>query len=508
MDLAKNHLSIEKLATGIPGFDMLAHGGLPKGRTTLISGSTGSGKTIFAAQFLVGGITQDREPGIFVTFEESPDDIRRNLMGFGWDTRKWEDAGLIAFVDASPEPRSEGVIVGEFDLAPLLARMEDAVKRTAAQRVAIDSLSAIFGRFPDKAVVRNELHRIILSLREMGVTTVLTAERRHDSAGVTRFGVEEFVADNVIILRNEMEVDRRRRTLEILKFRGTDHYKGEYPFTIRSGQGLVAIPLVAMTLQQGSSDIRISSGNSDVDGMCGGGFYRDSIVLVSGATGTGKTLMTTEFVAGGAENGERSLLFAFEESRQQLLRNARGWGIDFAQMERDGLLKVLCVYPEVAGLEDHLIWMKDEIEAFKPQRIAVDSLSALERVASIRGFREFAIGLTSFVKHREVAGLFTATTPTLMGGTSVTEGNISTITDSIILLRYVEVYGEIRRGITILKMRGSWHDTNIREFNINDQGLHVGKPFRAVTGILTGYPVEITAAEINRIGNIERPKSG
>jgi circadian clock protein KaiC len=223
--------------------------------------------------------------------------------------------------------------------------------------------------------------------------------------------------------------------------------------------------------------------------MCGGGFFRDSIILVSGATGTGKTLITTEFVAGGVESGEKSLLFAFEESREQLFRNATGWGRDFERYEQEGNLKVVCDYPEVAGLEDHLVRMKAIIDEFKPNRVAIDSMSALERISTLKGFREFVISLTSYIKHKEIAGLFTATTPTLTGGASITEMHISTITDSIILLRYVEMRGEMQRGLTMLKMRGSAHDHDIHAFNIDGQGMHIGEPFRTVSGILAGHPV-------------------
>jgi len=265
------------------------------------------------------------------------------------------------------------------------------------------------------------------------------------------------------------------------------------------GQGFIVIPLSAIELKQQSSPIRVTSGSETLDEMCGGGFFRDSIILVSGATGNGKTLMVTEFIAGGVKAGERCLLLAFEESREQLIRNATGWGMDFEQMERDSHFKVVCAYPESAGLEDHLIAIRDEIDRFKPNRVAVDSLSALERVSTIKGFREFVIGLTSFIKQRQVTGLFTATTPTLMGGTSVTEAHISTITDSIILLRYVEMLGEMRRGITVLKMRGSPHDKDIREFTIDGQGMHIGKPFRQVTGILSGAPVHLVRTEAERL---------
>jgi circadian clock protein KaiC len=236
--------------------------------------------------------------------------------------------------------------------------------------------------------------------------------------------------------------------------------------------------------------------------MCGGGFFRDSIILVTGATGCGKTLLTTEFIAGGAAKGERCLLLAFEESRDQLGRNADGWGVDFEQLEKDGRLMVECAYPESAGLEDHLIKIKKLIDEFKPNRIAVDSLTALERVSTLKGYREFVIGLTSFIKHKEIGGLFTATTPTLLGGSSVTEAHISTITDSIILLRYVEMFGEMRRGITVLKMRGSMHEKDIREFTIDQEGMHVGKPFRNISGILAGNPKQATSEELARLGSL------
>lgn len=492
-------VGIRKLPTGIPGFDAIALGGLPAGRTTLVSGTSGSGKTVLAAQFLAAGIERTGEPGIFVTFEESPADIRRNLAGFGWPLAQWEADDRWVFLDASPHPQDEPIVSGEYDLAGLLARIEATLRVKGAKRLALDSLGALLQQYPNEGLIRRELFRLVATLRPLGVTTVLTAERTEEHGPITRYGVEEFVADNVVVLRNTLEAEKRRRTIEILKFRGTRHQKGEWPFTVESGRGIVVMPLSAMELKQKSSDARITSGSAELDRMCGGGFFRDSIILVSGATGTGKTLTVAHFVRGGAERGERCLLFAFEESREQLFRNASGWGIDFERMEADGLLRVICAYPESAGLEEHLLAMEREVEEFKPQRVAVDSLSALERVSTVRGFREFAIGFTSFIKHHEIAGLFTATTASLVGGTSVTESHISTITDSIILLRYVEMFGEMRRGVTILKMRGSMHEKEIRELSIDGSGMHIGLPFRGVTGILAGNPVHVGEEEARRL---------
>ena len=497
---------IKKLETGIPGLDLITEGGLPRQRTTLVAGSAGSAKTVFAVQFLAAGVLKTNESGVFVTFEEPPEDIRANMKSLNWDIPSWEAAGKWAFVDASPQPE-EIVVGGPYDLGALMARIENAVRKVGATRVSLDSLGAIFTQFSEAAVVRRELFRIATALRRMGVTSVMTAERTAEYGEISRYGVEEFVADNVIILRNILDDEKRRRTIETLKFRGTMHQKGEYPFTVIPGEGIIVIPLSAIELKQKSTDLRVS-GNDQLDEMCGGGFFRDSIILVTGATGCGKTLMTTEFIAGGVSKNERCLLFAFEESRDQLFRNATGWGVDFEQMQEEGKLKVVCVYPEAAGLEDHLIMMKKVIDEFRPNRLAVDSLSALERVSSLKGYREFVIGLTSFIKHHEVGGLFTATTPTLMGGTSVTEAHISTITDSIILLRYVEMLGEMRRGITVLKMRGSRHDKDIREFTIDGQGMHIGKPFRNVTGILSGYPQQVPAEEVKRVARLFEAEAG
>jgi len=475
---------IEKLPSGIPGFDLISYGGFPKNRTTFVSGTVGSGKTIFGAQFLVEGIMRG-EGGVFVTFEERPEDIRRNLASLGWDVATWEAEGKWAFVDASPSTEKT-IISGDYDLGTLLSRIEHAVSKINARRITMDSIGALEAQFDSPKRVRQEMQRIINAIKKMKILGIITAERMGDYSELADSDMKEFVADNVVILRNVLEEEKRRRTVEILKLRGTNHQKGEFPFSIIPHEGIVILPLSAIELTQKSSDVRITSGNNELDKLSNGGFFRDSIILVSGASGTGKTLITTQFIAGGISKGERALLFAFEESKDQLFRNAKGWGSDFEQAEKDGRLRVVCRYPESGTLEDHMIRIKKIVDEFKPTRVGVDSLSALERISTAISYRAFIFSLASLIKAKQITGLFTITTSTLTGGGSITEGRFSTLSDAIILLRYVEVNGEVRRGLAILKMRGSDHDKNINEFTIDAKGMHIGKPFRNISGILAG----------------------
>ncbi|WP_229716067.1 circadian clock protein KaiC [Mangrovihabitans endophyticus] len=493
---------MQLLETGIDGLDQIAEGGLPAGRSTVIAGTAGSGKTVLALQFLVDGIRRYGESGVFCTFEEDPADLVANVSSFGWNLNQMIEDNKIAVVDATQHVSDNVIEVGHFDLSALLARIENAVRRVGAKRVILDAIGALFPQFSDANMVRRELRRVQSGLRLLGVTTVVTMERTDEEGGVGRFGVEEFVADNVIVLRNRLEVEKRRRTIEILKFRGASHQKGEYPFTIDLRNGITIIPLSAIELVQKSSEVRVSSGVPELDKMCGGGMYRDSIILISGATGTGKTLMVTEYVKAAINAGERAILFGAEESAEQLRRNAASWGVDFADAERRGLLRIICRYPEIMGLEDHTIQMKRDMEEFKPARIAVDSMSAFERVSTPKSFREFVIGMTSYIKHQEITGLFTNTTSMLPGGESVTETHISTITDTIILLRYVELSGEMRRGLTVLKMRGTWHEKNIREYAMDRGGIQIGQPFTGVHGILTGSPSYGYADERQRLATM------
>jgi circadian clock protein KaiC len=483
--------ALERVKTGVNAFDELVMGGLPRGRTTVVGGTPGSGKTVFATQFLAHGIANHGENGVFVTFEEPPADIEANMRGFGWDLARWRKEGHLAFVDASPSAASDDLVIGDYDLAGLLSRIEHAVKNVNARRVVLDSLTQLFDHFiGEPKVLRRELFRISSALKKSKLAVLMTAERNSEYGEITRHRLEEFVADNVVILRNVLQREKRRRTIEVLKMRGSHHVEGEAPFTLLENKGAIAIPLSSLRLEQQSSMIRVTSGNRSIDEMCGGGFFRDSVTLVSGATGTGKTLLVTNFLAGGVEQGERAILFGYEESRGQLFRNASGWGVDFAQMEAEGKLKIICLYPEAQGLPDHLLMIQGLVDEFQPNRIAIDSLSALERIAPETGFREFLISLTSFIKKREIAGLCTATSKSLVGGESASEQHISTLTDSIILLRYIQEQNTMHRGLMILKMRGSEHAKEIRRFMIDGAGMRLGEPFQQAPNVFAGGNAE------------------
>lgn len=497
--------STPKIPVGIDGFEYLTDGGLPKGRAAYVVGSSGTGKTIFGVEFLYRGITLFGEPGVFVTFEERPEDIVRNMKNLGWDLGKLISEEKFRFVDASPDS-TPCEVVGTYDLSGLLVQVEHAIQALGAKRAVLDSVGALLYQFENPALVRRELFRLADSLKAFGVTAILTGERLEEYGPISRFGTEEFVADSVVVLRNVLHEEKCRRTIQVLKIRGQSHLKGEFPFTI-TGNGISVLPLSAIRLSQESSNERLSTGNAELDRMTGGGIFKDSVFLVSGPTGSGKTLMSTIFANEGCRTGEKVLLLAYEESREQLLRNAQSWGMDFQAWETQGLLKIVCEYPEVMGLEDHLLAIRRQIEQFRPNRMVMDSVSAMERVATVRNFREFVIGLTSFVKQERVCSLMTSTTPQLSGGESVTETHISTITDIIALLRYVEIAGELRRGLAVIKMRGSQHDKTVHEYTIDSTGLNVGERFRNIDNILLGVPKVSGPSESDQLEGMFKPEA-
>ncbi len=479
--------SVPKLATGISGFDHVSMGGLPARRATVVAGQAGSAKTVFAGQFLAEGVRRG-QPGVFVTLEEPAADLRANLKTLGFDVAAWEEAGDWRFVDASPLTTSVGA--APYSLETLTAQIGHAVDATGAERLVLDSLNGVLGLHDDPAAARQLLRQLIASMRAMGLTIVLTVETPGDPGGtLSRYGIEEFVADNVVLLRNVREEAFRRRTIEVLKMRGAMHHKGDVPFTVLPGQGVVVLPVGEPEQDPSTLDQRVSSGNPGIDRLAHGGFFRGSSTLVSGPIGTGKTLMSLQFAADGAQHGERVLLMSYEETREQLYRLGTSLGHDLRSYEDHGLLKMVSLYPEVASLEDHLVEIRSLVERYQPTRLVLDSLSALERLGSAPSYRGFVIGLTSYVKQIGLASLMTAAAPHLVGGTSVTESHISGLIDAIVVLRYVEADSALKRGILVLKMRGSSHEQQICELIIDEGRMSVGEPFTGLGGILSGQAV-------------------
>ena len=478
---------MERLETGIPGLDALSLGGLPKGRTTLLTGTTGSGKTVFALQFLAAGVNSFGQPGVLVTLEEPAEELIANMSSFGWDLAGLVNSGQIAVIDATD--RGEEIVSGGFDFGGLSARIAHAVRDVGAKRLVVDPLDVLFLDFGEASEVRKALHGVARSLRPLAVTTVMTAERADDDGPYTRFGAEEFVAHNLVVLRNSLEEERRRRTLEVVKFRGYQHRKGEFPFVIDPVTGIEVVPFSVIEAEReaaaAAAPDRISLG-PPLDDMCGGGVYRDSVVLVTGATGTGKTLLAAQFTQAGLDAGERVLFLSFEESGSQLVRNVSSWGMNFEAPALKARLRIVSRYPERMGLQDLLVEIKREVEQFAPGRVVIDSMTALMHNAPAREFREFGVGLSGYFKSRGIATLMTTTLLTLLGGETATGVALSTVADSIVALRYLELEGELRRGILMVKLRGQAHDRTIHEYEITDNGIRLLGRLQGVAGILTG----------------------
>jgi circadian clock protein KaiC len=485
---------LERIEVGIPGFDALVHGGLPEGRSTLLAGSTGTGKTVFGLQFLADGARLG-EPGVLVTFAEQPDDLIANTESFGWDLGGLVREQRLVILDATADPAAS--VSGRFDFSGLSARIAHALNEVKGKRLFLDPIEALFEEFSAAVEVRRAFAAMLRALRPLGATTLIAAERPSEDDHITRYSAEEFVVDNVVLLRNVRTAERRRRTVEVLKLRGADHHKGEFPFVIDPLRGIEIVPFSPIEADSEGSAERISLGNAELDVMCGGGMHRDSLMMITGATGTGKTLIGLQFMIAGLAAGERVLYLSFEESQRQLERNAAAWGMDLVTPEHDGRLLVISRYPARLGLEDLLVDMKHAVEQFKPTRLVLDSITAVEHNSPPKAFREFSVGLSGFLKGRGVATMMTTTLPNLLGGEHATELYLSTIADAILALRYFDLDSQLRRAVLVLKIRGSDHAHEMHEYEIRADGMAVLGPIEGVQGILAGL-AQHTARSSNR----------
>ena len=517
-----------RVPSGILGLDQLLGGGLPEGRATLVSGTAGSGKTLAAIHFSTLGAELAEHGAVLVSFEEPAAQLRRTIASLNIDADALEKAGKLVIIEAVPQPTPEEIATGKrmstteaelmhgtFDLSGLLARIDEGVKRVKAGRVALDSLAGLTSMFLLKdpgvdphARLRTPLARLINSLKARSLTLLVTAERDHDEGPLTRYGLEEFVADGVLLLRSNRHGERVRRTIEIKKLRSCAHAAGESPVVIQAGRGIHVLALSQLHLSQQSGVERTTSGVAEIDRMTGGGLLRDSVVLISGATGTGKTLLSNHFVRGGSQCGEKTLFLAFEESREQLVRNATAFGIDFKALEESGKLQLEAVYPESLSLEGHLLRMMQMVEKHKPNRIVIDSLSALERIGPEFAFRQFIIALAAFVKKHRITTLLTAGGGSFGTEQRISDQHISTLNDTIILLRYVDTQGRIERSLTLLKMRGSGHAREHRRYRISDDGIVLAGPKGDSNRNAAGERETITVADPATVDASAMPPAG
>jgi circadian clock protein KaiC len=474
---------LSKARTGIHGLDEITGGGLPSGRPTLVSGGAGSGKTLLALEFLVRGATQFGEPGVFISFEESIPDLCQNAVSLGFNLDHLV-ADKKLFLDHVAFTRGEIADAGEFDLEGLFIRIADAVERVGARRVVLDTVEALFGELPNPGILRAELHRLFGWLKERGLTTVITAERDQPDK-LTRHGIEEFVSDCVIVLDHRIREEISTRRLRVVKYRGSTHGTNEYPFLIDE-HGISVLPISSLGLDHPAPVDRVSTGIERLDGMMGGkGFYRGSSILLSGTSGTGKSSVAAHFVVAACRRGERCLYFAFEESPRQIVRNMRSIGIDLEPWVRKGFLRFFAARPTYGGIEEILLVTHKQISSFKPSVVVVDPITNLLTVSTLGEVRSMLTRLVDFLKTETITAIFTSLTAP-GGSLEASEADVSSLMDTWLLLKAIEVGGERNRALYVLKSRGMDHSNQIREFTLTNDGLQLLDVYLGPEGVLTG----------------------
>ncbi len=473
--------SFAKTSSGIRGLDEITFGGLPKGRPTLIAGGPGSGKTLMSMEFLVRGATVYNEPGVFMAFEETAEELAQNVASLGFDLKEFitQKKLLIDFVRVE---RSEIEETGEYDLEGLFVRLNYAIDSIGAKRVVLDTIESLFAGLGNEAILRAELRRLFRWLKDKGVTAIITAERGESS--LTRYGLEEYVSDCVIVLDHRVQNQISTRRIRVVKYRGSVHGTNEYPFLIDE-KGISILPITSLTLNYQISTKRISSGIPRLDAMLEGkGFYQGSTILISGTAGTGKTSISASFANATCQRNERCLYFAFEESPNQIMRNMKSIGIDLEPCVKKGLLQFHAVRSTFYGLETHLVQMQKLIDEFKPASVVFDPITNLIAAGDQNDVKSMITRLIDYLKAKQITTIFTNLTR--MAGLESTESEVSSIMDTWILLRDIELGGERNRGIYILKSRGMAHSNQIREFLITSKGVDIVDVYTGPAGVLTG----------------------
>jgi len=474
------HAGIVKAPSGITGFDQITDGGLPQGRATLICGGPGSGKTIFAAEFIVRG-AELGEPGVLVTFEESVSDLARNIASLGFDLKRLQEEKKVAvdYVHLDPNEIEEA---GGYSLDGLFVRLEHAIRSVGAKRIAIDTIEVLFGGLQDQTILRAELQRLFRWLKEQGLTAVVTGEAGKDT--LTRQGLEEYVSDCVVVLTQSVLDQAATRYLRIVKYRGSNHGTNEYPFLI-DDSGFSVVPATSLQLDYEVSTERISTGIHGLDGMLGGaGYFRSSAILISGSAGTGKSIVAAHLADATCRRGERCMMFAFEESPAQIERNMRSVGLDLGQWQKQGLLEIRATRPSLYGLEMHLVSMHKAISTFKPRTVVLDPISSLMTTGTTQQVKAMLIRLFDWLKTQGITGLLTYLTTPLAG--AQTDVGISSLIDTWIEVRDMEFAGERNRTLYLVKSRGMSHSNQVRELLISDKGLTLADVYFGPAGVLLG----------------------
>jgi circadian clock protein KaiC len=474
--------ALVKCPTGIQGLDEITGGGLPRGRATLVCGSAGCGKTVLAMEFLVRGALEYDEPGLFVCFEERTEDLVQNFASLGFDLAALADQRKLV-TDYVHVERSEMEEIGDFDLEGLFIRLGAGIDAIGAKRVALDTLETLFSGFSNEAILRAELRRLFQWLKDRKVTAIITGERGDTT--LTRYGLEEYVADCVIVLDNRIAEEVITRRLRVLKYRGSSHGGNEYPFLIDE-DGISVLPVTSLGLQHTVSNDRVSSGIPRLDALLGGdGFYRGSSVLVSGTSGTGKSSVGAQLAEAACRRSEQCVYFAFEESPDQIMRNMGSIGLDLRRWVDAGLLHFHAARPTSAGLELHLATMVKVIHEIKPGLVILDPISNFGSVGNLAAVKFALVQLIDVLKTAQITGCFTCLTA---GGTGLEEiaVGISSLMDTWLLLRDFESNGERNRGLHIMKSRGMAHSNQVREFLLTDHGVELVDVYSGPVGLYMG----------------------
>ncbi|MBI5355106.1 MAG: hypothetical protein HZB68_01480 [Candidatus Aenigmarchaeota archaeon] len=473
-------VSSESSRTGIKEFDDILSGGFPKGSVVLLSGSSGSGKTTFAFQWLFEGVRKN-ENGIYITLTEPLFRTLKNLEVMDFYSRDAVESESLKILDARE--------IGEFNAEKTLKFIENEVKKCDAKRLCIDSITAIAYSIDDKAGIRRFMFELGKTLASLGCTTILTSEV-HDENKFSVYGVEEFISDAIIRLDQVKVGEGLQHRLQIIKVRGKGYRSDELFYRI-TREGISIFPKFHLALSHGSSSVRVSAGNGTLDDMMGGGVFAGSSTLITGPSGAGKSLSSIQFIAEGLRRGEACRYAGFEESREQIIRNAKGFGINFDDFEKRGLLTIRSLYPGEKFIDEHLMGIANAIEKGSIKRCAVDSLSALYNTFPEENYNSFSRSLEAYLKSKEVTSLFTANTG-LVSGSEKIDGRSQVMPDNIIMLRYVEMNGELRRVMNVVKVNGSAHSKGLRLYEISSEGIVIGRSLSGYEGVTTGVSRKIS----------------